>query len=103
MCGCDPSINGISVRQNEIKLSQYSDDHKIILDGSKDTLETSFDLKAKKKKEKNWSAMQRSKGENPGVQKDTRSLDLNRPWTNYEFEFQRKSRKSSERTGRIKD
>ena len=24
MCGCDPSINGISVRQNEIKLSQYS-------------------------------------------------------------------------------
>ena len=52
MCGCDPSINGISVRQNEIKLSQYSDDHKIILDGSKDTLETSFDLKEKKKEKK---------------------------------------------------
>ena len=42
--------------------------------------------------------MQRSKGENPGVQKDTRSLALNRTRTNYEFEFQRKSRKSSERT-----
>ena len=39
----DPNIKGISISQNEIKLSQYADDHKLILDGSKDTLETSFD------------------------------------------------------------
>ena len=40
----DPSIKGISVSQNEIKLSQYADDTTLILDGSQDTLETSLDV-----------------------------------------------------------
>ena len=35
----DPSIKGISISQNEIKLSQYADDTTLILDGSQDTLE----------------------------------------------------------------
>ena len=38
----DPSIKGISISQNEIKLSQYADDTTLILDGSQDTLETSL-------------------------------------------------------------
>ena len=37
----DPSIKGISISQNEIKLSQYADDTTLILDGSQDTLEAS--------------------------------------------------------------
>ena len=40
----DPSIKGISVSQNEIKLSQYADDTTLILDGSQGTLETSLDV-----------------------------------------------------------
>ena len=40
----DPSIKGISISQNEIKLSQYADDTTLILDGSQDTLETSLDV-----------------------------------------------------------
>ena len=35
----DPSIKGISISQNEIKLSQYADYTTLILDSSKDTLE----------------------------------------------------------------
>ena len=38
------SIKGISISQNEIKLSQYADDTTLILNGSKDTLETSLDV-----------------------------------------------------------
>ena len=40
----DPSIKGISVSENEIKLSQYADDTTLILDGSQGTLETSLDV-----------------------------------------------------------
>ena len=40
----DPSIKGISISQNEIKLSKYADDTTLILDGSQDTLETSLDV-----------------------------------------------------------
>ena len=40
----DPSIKGISISQNEIKLSQYADDTTLILDGSQDTLEASLDV-----------------------------------------------------------
>ena len=43
----DPSIKGISISQNEIKLSQYADDTTIILDGLQDTLETSLDVREK--------------------------------------------------------
>jgi len=40
----DPSIKGISISQNEIKLSQYADDTTLILDGSQDTFEASLDI-----------------------------------------------------------
>ena len=40
----DQHIKGISVNQKEIKLSQYADDTTLILDGSKDALETSLDV-----------------------------------------------------------
>ena len=40
----DPSIKGISISQNEIKLSQYADNTTLILDGSQDTLEASLDV-----------------------------------------------------------
>ena len=40
----DPSIKGISISQNEIKLSQYADDTTLILNGSQDTLEASLDV-----------------------------------------------------------
>ena len=40
----DPSIKGISISQNEIKLSQYADDTTLILDGSQDMLEASLDV-----------------------------------------------------------
>ena len=40
----DPSIKGISISQNKIKLSQYADDTTLILDGSQDTLEVSLDV-----------------------------------------------------------
>ena len=40
----DPIIKGISISQNEIKLSQYADDTTLILDGSQDTLEASLDV-----------------------------------------------------------
>ena len=39
----DPSIKGISISQNDVKLSQYADDTTLILvDGSKDVLDTSL-------------------------------------------------------------
>ena len=38
----DTSIKGISISQNEVKLSQYADDTTLILDGSKDTLKASL-------------------------------------------------------------
>ena len=37
-------IKGISISQNEIKLSQYADDTTLILDGSQDALEASLDV-----------------------------------------------------------
>ena len=41
----DPSIKGISISQNDVKLSQYADDTTLILvDGSKDTLVTFLDV-----------------------------------------------------------
>ena len=40
----DPSIKGISISQNEIKLSQYADYTTLILDGSQETLEASLDV-----------------------------------------------------------
>ena len=40
----DPGIKGISITQNEIKLSQYVDDITLIIDGSQDTLETFLDV-----------------------------------------------------------
>jgi len=40
----EPSIKGISISQNEIKLSQYANDTTLILDGSQDTLEASLDV-----------------------------------------------------------
>ena len=41
----DPSIKGISISQNDVKLSQYADDTTLILvDGSKDVLDTSLDV-----------------------------------------------------------
>ena len=41
----DPSIKGISISQNDVKLSQYADDTTLILvDGSKDTLDTFLDV-----------------------------------------------------------
>jgi len=40
----DPSIKGISISQNEIKLSQYVDDTTLILDGSRDTLEALLEV-----------------------------------------------------------
>ena len=39
----DPSIKGISISQNDVKLGQYADDTTLILvDGSKDVLDTSL-------------------------------------------------------------
>ena len=40
----DPTIKGISISQNEIKLSQYADDTTLILDGTQDTLEATLDV-----------------------------------------------------------
>ena len=40
----DPSVKGISISQNEIKLSQFADDTTLILGGSQDTLEASLDV-----------------------------------------------------------
>ena len=41
----DLSIKGISISQNDVKLCQYADDTTLILvDGSKDALDTSLDV-----------------------------------------------------------
>jgi len=69
----DPSIKGISISQNELKLSQYADDTTLILDGSKDTLEASLDviekfskisgLRLNNKKRKRYGQVQRQEAQ----------------------------------------
>ena len=73
----DPSIKGISISQNEIKLSQYADDTTLILDGSQDTLEASLDviekfskisgLRLNNKKPKRYGEVQRREAQNACV------------------------------------
>ena len=46
----DPSNKGISISQNELKLRQHADNNTLILHSSQDTLEASFDIIEKLKK-----------------------------------------------------
>ena len=73
----DPSIKGISISQNEIKLSQYADYTTLILDGSQETLEASLDviekfskisgLRLNNKKPKRYGEVQRREAQNACV------------------------------------
>ena len=46
----DRNINGIVVRNEEIKLSQYADDTTLILDGSRESLKACLRFETKKQK-----------------------------------------------------
>ena len=115
----DPSIKGISISQNEIKLSQYADDTTLILDGSQDTLEASLDVIEKfskisglrlnnKKTEALWIGSKARSSERLCPEKDFKWQEFKIKtlgvWLSIEPEltmilnFEEKTEKSSERT-----